>query len=238
VFGLSKPLLPAATTYSSSSSRSGSRESSGDLDTEQPNNKPSPSSKIQFSFTAPKTTANQMSSGGAGVAATGGHSTQTNSSVSSQQVSVANSSSPSPSYSFTKPTFVGARNDRKRQHEDLDDVPTLFHFSQPKKIRSAGQSDVATNLRMLTCPPSLLQQSTTLSDTSKLQQQVYTVNNFKCSTTMPAMPDVTNNFNKKGANVIQGSGKTEQPDITASTGFAAAKQLKSGSVSDILGKNF
>jgi len=52
------------------------------------------------------------------------------------------------------------------------------------------------------------------------------------------MPDVTNNFKKKGVDGIQGGGKTGQPDITASTGFAVAKQLKSGSVSDILGKNF
>lgn len=51
-----------------------------------------------------------------------------------------------------------------------------------------------------------------------------------------AMPDVTNNLKSKDDN-MQGRRKDSLPDVTASTGFAfgPAKQLKAGSVMDILG---
>jgi len=58
-----------------------------------------------------------------------------------------------------------------------------------------------------------------------------------------SMPDVTNNLVKKSPvmkNCLKGSNSSSKlPDLTASTGFggfAPAKELKIGSVMDILGK--
>jgi len=59
------------------------------------------------------------------------------------------------------------------------------------------------------------------------------------------MPDLTNNVikqrpqMKQGVDVLRGSSTnsgSRLPDLTASTGFSAARELKSGSVMDILGK--
>jgi len=67
--------------------------------------------------------------------------------------------------------------------------------------------------------------------------------NFKFNN-LNSMPDVTNNLLKKSPlkDKLKGSNSSSRlPDLTASTGFGGfvpAKELKTGSVMDILGKVF
>jgi len=105
-------------------------------------------------------------------------------------------------------------------------TPRRYTFSTPQVVVSETEVSEAS-FSFTFCPPTVMSSST-------VAKQVPNVVNFNIS----SMPDVTNNLLKKSTkDSIKGSSSC-LPDITASTGFGgfgAAKELKVGSVMDILG---
>jgi len=111
---------------------------------------------------------------------------------------------------------------------------SMFTFSTPCVVSETEVSEASSSFTL--CLPTVMSSSTVVKQVPNV------VTNNKTFFNMSSMPDVTNNLLKKSPSKdsIKGS-NSRLPDITASTGFGgfgAAKELKSGSVMDILGKKF
>jgi len=147
-------------------------------------------------------------------------------SSSSPSSPVSSTSSPPPSFSFSAPKSVMGRA------KGVPEAVKSFSFSPPSVVKSdekvsngPSREGSAHSVRL---GSGLVNTNTSLN-----------TNNFKFNN-LSSMPDVTNNLVKKSPSKDKLKGSSSRlPDITASTGFGGfipAKELKTGSVMDILGK--
>jgi len=140
--------------------------------------------------------------------------------------------------------------------------PPKFSFSAPKSVIDTAEAAPQAEKRFSFSSPTILKISEKVAMTngpSKLGDESCSSPNFRLGSglvnskpslntnfqfnNLSSMPDVTNNLVKKSPNKsdkLKGSNSSSRlPDITASTGFGGfipARELKSGSVMDILGK--
>merc|ERR1719233_271707 len=152
------------------------------------------------------------------------------------KVTKSKSTNPPAKYIFSAPESV------IDDTENLKECGKIFNFSSPvyeknsKKISvmngpSGGDTTASTNLRpnrgMGNSPTGLVSETTTSLNPNFMFNKIN------------SMPDVTNNLVKKSPSKEKLKGSSSRlPDITASTGFGGfvpAKELKTGSVMDILG---
>merc|ERR1712029_1322800 len=130
----------------------------------------------------------------------------------------------SKTFSFSSPKSV------INSSEKVSEASKKYSFSLPRSVRAGVSNGPSTSENKLTCAPVSMNFITTNVNSKK--------NDIK---SVKTMPDITNstlsksliNDKFKGSSSISGL-----PDVTASTGFGflPAKELKSGSVMDILGK--
>jgi len=137
---------------------------------------------------------------------------------------VSSSKSPlSKTFSFSSPKSV------INSSEKVSEASKKYSFSLPRSVRAGVSNGPSTSENKLTCAPVSMNFITSNVNSKK--------NDIK---SVKTMPDITNstlsksliNDKFKGSSSISGL-----PDVTASTGFGflPAKELKSGSVMDILG---
>jgi len=129
---------------------------------------------------------------------------------------------------FAQPISTAATATAKQASTDIN-----FTFRAPRPVVGATARKIESVKSVYAFP--LPSSAVSLTGETRLGEDITTttsVAGFKSA----AMPDVTNNLKSKDDN-MQGRRKDSLPDVTASTGFAfgAAKQLKAGSVMDILG---
>eukprot|EP00092_Neocalanus_flemingeri_P028743 GFUD01031207.1.p1 GENE.GFUD01031207.1~~GFUD01031207.1.p1 ORF type:complete len:618 (-),score=129.07 GFUD01031207.1:1525-3378(-) len=139
---------------------------------------------------------------------------------------------PPPKYSFSAPVTV------IDQVESVTEASKNFNFSSPKfvKLSEAGTltNGPPTSGDKNSHSPNFRVGGGLVNSTSSLNT------NFKFNN-LSSMPDVTNNLMKKSPSKdkLKGSNSSSRlPDLTVSTGFGGfvpAKELKTGSVMDILG---
>jgi len=142
------------------------------------------------------------------------------------------SSVASPSFTFASPTIVIT------QEEDLEVAPYCYTFCPPSTLSSHRVPNTCTTTTTAT------KASRTISNQGdrRLASSVSSLIPPQPKI-MFSMPDVTNNLVRKlpAKDTLKGANPSSRlPDLTASTGFGGfgpAKELKAGSVMDILGKN-
>jgi len=137
-------------------------------------------------------------------------------------------------FRFSAPTSV------IEQADSVTEASKSFTFSPPKTVKSGSESVQAMTNGPVesgekTCPSvNFRVGGGSANSTTNLSS------NFKFNN-LNSMPDVTNNLLKKSPSKdkLKGSNSSSRlPDLTASTGFGGfvpAKELKTGSVMDILG---
>jgi len=144
---------------------------------------------------------------------------------------------PHPKFSFSAPTSVIENAD------SVTEASKSFTFSPPKTVKTSsepvqGMTNGPVKPGVTTCSSvNFRVGGGSVNSTTSLSS------NFKFNN-LNSMPDVTNNLLKKSPlkDKLKGSNSSSRlPDLTASTGFGGfvpAKELKTGSVMDILGKVF
>jgi len=150
-----------------------------------------------------------------------------NSSLIHVDVSSSKSSKLSKTFSFSAPKSV------INSSEKVSEASKNYSFSLPRSVRAGVSNGPSTSENKLTCAPVSM---------NFMTSNVVNVNSKKVDIkSVKTMPDITNNTLSKSLinDKIKGSSSNSGlPDVTASTGFGflPAKELKSGSVMDILGK--
>lgn len=142
--------------------------------------------------------------------------------------------SPPPKFSFSAPKSVIDRADAAPQ------ALKSFSFSSPTFVKiseKVSMTNGPSKLSVEGCSSPNFRVGSGLVNSKPSLNTNFQFNNLS------SLPDVTNNLGKKSpskSDKLKGSNSSSRlPDITASTGFSGfipARELKSGSVMDILGK--
>lgn len=162
------------------------------------------------------------------------NSTSANGSKSALPVNNAQPTNPPPKFSFSAPKSVMDQAEAPPQAEKK------FSFSSPTIVKISEKATMTNGPSKLgdkSCSSPNFRVGGGLVNSKPSLNTNFQFNNLS------SMPDVTNNLVKKSPNKsdkLKGSNSSSRlPDITASTGFSGfipARELKSGSVMDILGK--